>query len=408
VPPLKLQTPSIFGCAADADAVIVAMAITRVAIPRRISVLPFHEGRDIRLFTLRDDRARHHRTAVHCQSGRSRRHLGRIFTSLSTSGVRSSPAANPNLRKTATVPLPSELLKQAMWSLAVDKLTAEAVEEFESRGIEVLLVKGPVIARWLYPREVRRYGDSDLVVAPENWDDAVALLEEMGFRDYLAALEHPRIKSRAGTGFRRGAENIDLHSTLPGLRADPQEVWQTLWAAAQTQEVGGRVVLVPDRAGVLMHLALHAAHHVEGRPLEDLARAVDTATQQEWRGAVDLAARLGGLEAFASGLRLVPQAAGVAERLGLAWTGSVEFDLRHARVPLAEGLNDLMTAPLADRPGIIARELFPNAAFMRWAMPIARRGPAGLIVSYPARWFSMFWQLPVAVLTVYRTRRRRR
>ena len=58
-----------------------------------------------------------------------------------------------------------------------------------------------MIGRWLYPGEVRGYGDGDLVVAPANWDQAVVLLKEMGFHDYLGPLEHPRMESQAGTGF---------------------------------------------------------------------------------------------------------------------------------------------------------------------------------------------------------------
>ncbi len=303
--------------------------------------------------------------------------------------------------------LSPEMLRQAMWCLAVDTLTAEVIGVFEAAGIDVLLVKGPVIGRWLYPGEVRGYGDGDLVVAATDWDRAVALLEDMGFRDYLGPLEHPRMESDAGTGFRRGAQSIDLHSTLPGLRADPVAVWRALWASAETQAVGGRVVHVPDRAAVLMHIALHATHHVEGKPLEDLARAVAAASDNEWRAAAELAARLGGLESFASGMRLLPQAEAVATRLGLVELGSVESDLRQAQVPLAEGLNHLLSAPLSAKQRIIARELFPKPAFMRWAMPVARRGRPGLIASYPLRWLSLLRRLPAAAATVRRVRRRR-
>jgi hypothetical protein len=304
------------------------------------------------------------------------------------------------------VALPTEQLQKAMWTLAIDKVTAEVIGIFESQGIDVLLVKGPVIAAWLYPREVREYTDGDLVVAPADWGRAVSLLEEMGFHDFLRPLEHPRMASHAGTGFLRGAQSVDLHSTLPGLRADPDDVWRTLWATSETQPVGGRSVRVPDRSGVLMHIALHAVHHVEGKPLEDLARAVDAASEAQWRAAADLAARLDGLEAFASGLRLLPQSAIVAERLDLAGTRSVALELRGAQVPLAEALNELMSAPFSAKARIMARELFPNPAFMRWGTPLARRGRIGLLVSYPLRWLWLLRRLPAAGLTLYRVRRR--
>jgi hypothetical protein len=305
------------------------------------------------------------------------------------------------------VTLSPELLQKAMWCLAIDKVTAEVINSFEASGIDVLLVKGPVIAAWLYRGDVREYTDGDLVVSPANWDRAVAQLEAMGFHDFLRELEHPRMASEAGTGFLRGTDSIDLHSTLPGLRADPLDVWQELSATAESMAVGGRTVRVPNRAGVLMHIALHAVHHVEGKPIEDLARAVRVASDDDWRAAASLAARLGGLEAFASGLRLLPEAALVSERLDLADTRSIEYDLRSAQVPLAEGLHDLLTAPPTVKVRILARELFPTPAFMRWGSALARRGRFGLIASYPLRWLWLLWRLPSATLTLYRVRRRR-
>ena len=303
--------------------------------------------------------------------------------------------------------LPPELLQKAMWSLAIDKVSAEVIGVFESNGIDVLLVKGPVIAAWLYPHDVRHYADGDLLVAAADWDGAVAVLEGLGFRDFLRPLGHPRMESQAGTGFLRGAESIDLHSTLPGLAADPAEVWRSLWATAETQTVGGRAVAVPNRAGVLMHIALHAGHHVEGKPIEDLARAVVTATDEEWRAAASLASALGGLEAFASGLRLLPAAAVVAERLDLAGTRSLQHELRGTQVPLAEGLNELISAPLSAKVRILRRELFPTPAFMRWGTPLARRGRVGLLLSYPRRWLWLLSRFPAAAMTRHRVRRRR-
>jgi hypothetical protein len=306
------------------------------------------------------------------------------------------------------MPLSPELLQHAAWALAIDTYTGEAIGVFEAEGIDVLLIKGPVIAAWLYPGEVRRYNDGDLLVAQSSWDRAVTLLEQMGFVDYLRPLGHPRMESQAGTGFRRGRESIDLHSTLAGLAAPAQDVWDALWPSARTLAVSGRSVHVPDRPAVLMHIALHAAHHVEGRPLEDLERAIRTATDEEWRAAAALAAALDGLEAFASGMRLLADGAAIANRLDLAEAGSVGYDLRVAQVPLAEALHELMAAPAREKLRIVAREVFPNAAFMRWWMPRARRGRIGLIVSYPLRWLRLLRELPAAIVTVTRVRRRRR
>jgi hypothetical protein len=64
---------------------------------------------------------------------------------------------------------------------------------------------------------------------------------------------------------------------------------------------------VPDRDTVLLHVVLHAAHHanlVDGKPLEDLRRALALVEESEWSGALALARAYQGIAAFAAGLRL--------------------------------------------------------------------------------------------------------
>ena len=58
-------------------------------------------------------------------------------------------------------------LELALWSLHVDKVAAAISQEFELRGIQSILLKGPAIARWLYGDGTPRpYGDADLMVSP--------------------------------------------------------------------------------------------------------------------------------------------------------------------------------------------------------------------------------------------------
>ena len=63
----------------------------------------------------------------------------------------------------------------------VDALTAEVAGAFGREGIETLVLKGPVLAKWLYPDKVRPYLDSDLMVAPDDRSRAVGVLERLGF-----------------------------------------------------------------------------------------------------------------------------------------------------------------------------------------------------------------------------------
>lgn len=302
----------------------------------------------------------------------------------------------------------TEHRRAAVRALLVDRLTAEVVAAFEQERIEVMLVKGPVIAAWLYPDGIREYGDSDFLLPRGAWERAVSLLERMGFRDQLGPLAHPRMESYAGTAFVRGTDNVDLHCTLAGLEADFDSVWRALRRGSGRQRIAGRAVEVPGPAATLLHIALHAVHHVEGRPLEDLRRAAARGTDEEWQAAAELAGELHGLAAFASGLRLVPAGEAVARRIGVHDQGSVHFDLRTARVPMAEGLDELLSPGLTtrERARMVAREVLPRPEFMRWWTPLAKRGTLGLVASYPWRWIWLAAKLPGGLRALRRARRR--
>jgi hypothetical protein len=197
----------------------------------------------------------------------------------------------------------------AVRNVAIDRLAAEIAGAFEAAGIGALVLKGPVLAAWLYPGEIRPYGDADLMVAPRDWEAAVAILERLGFSDHLGPLAHPRMESFASTAFLRGEDNLDLHCVLHGLDGDPERIWAALLEGAERQPIGGAELRVPGRPALALHLGLHAAHHVEGKPIEDLRRALAAADEETWRQAVELARRLDGLPTFASGMRLLPEGA---------------------------------------------------------------------------------------------------
>jgi putative nucleotidyltransferase-like protein len=300
----------------------------------------------------------------------------------------------------------------AVRNLAIDRLAAEIAADFAAAGIESVVLKGPVLAAWLYPDEVRPYGDADLLVPPECWDDAVAVLVGLGFADRLGPMAHPRMESFASTAFIRGdrdEDNLDLHCAIHGLEADPDRIWSGFSAGSASQQIGGAELRVPGRPALALHVALHAAHHTEPKPLEDLRRALDVADDALWAEAWELAGELDGGPAFASGLRRLPAGEELARRLGIgAEVRSGRHDVRHQRVPTAEGIDGLL-APgqgFGERARTVAGELFPRPEFMRWWSPLARRGPIGLALSYPWRWLWLAWNAPRGLLAVRRARRR--
>jgi len=305
--------------------------------------------------------------------------------------------------------LDPELRWDAARNILIDRQTAEIAGAFEAQGIQTLVLKGPVLAEWLYPGEVRPYGDSDLMVAPGDWARAVSLLERLGFRDYLGVMAHPRMESRAGTAFVRGQDAVDLHCTLHGLAGAPQAVWESFAAGDCTQRIGGAELRIPNRSALLVHAALHAAQDANHKTLEDLRRAIAQADEAMWRGALAIARSHDGVPAFASGLRVLPEGAELAQRLGLGAVRSTLHEIRAERVPLAEGMHALLTPEVGMRRRLatVATELCPRPEFMRWWSPLAQHGRLGLIASYPWRWLWLTINAPRALLAVWRGRRRR-
>jgi Uncharacterised nucleotidyltransferase len=300
-------------------------------------------------------------------------------------------------------------------NLMIDRLTAETAETFAVEGIESLVLKGPALAAWLYPDEVRPYGDSDIMVAPSDWQRAVGVLERLGFANYLEPMAHPRMESFASTAFlrdRTGAEqdNVDLHCALHGCDGDLERIWASLLASSERQVIGGAELRVPGRAALLLHVGLHAAHHVEGKPIEDLRRALASAGERPWCEALELAREYEGIPAFVSGLRLLPAGVELARRLGVEEVRSLRHELRREGTPTAEAIDALLSPGVGAKELVatVLRELLPRPEFMRWWTPLARRGAVGLAVSYPWRWIWLFAHAPRGLLAVLHSRAARR
>jgi hypothetical protein len=293
-------------------------------------------------------------------------------------------------------------------NFAVDALTAEVTGAFDHEGIETLVLKGPVLARWLYPGELRPYVDSDLMVAPESRARAIGVLERLGFVEHLPWMPMPLSLDPGGTAFnRRGSGMVDLHCQLPGLDGDPDAIWGRLAASADRQAIGGVELRVPDRDTVLLHVVLHAAHHanlVDGKPLEDLRRALARVEESQWSSALELARAYRGLPAFAAGLRLLPEGEDLASKLDLGEVRSFQHEIRREDNVIAEELYALLSANAGIRRklAIAASDVFPRPDYMRWWSPLARRGKLGLAGAYVWRAIWVIGQAPGAIHTLWR------
>jgi Uncharacterised nucleotidyltransferase len=293
----------------------------------------------------------------------------------------------------------------------VDLLTAEVAGAFTGEGIEVLVLKGPVLAKWLYPGEVRPYVDSDLMVAPDDRACAVGVLERLGFTEHCPWMPSPLALDPGGTAFNRPGEGmVDLHCQLPGLDGDPDAIWGRLAASAEWQVIAGVELRVPDRDTVLLHVVLHAAHHanrVDGKPLEDLRRALALVEEAEWFRALELARAYQGVRAFAAGLRLLPEGEDLARRLDLGEVWSFQHEIRREDNVIAEELYALLSADTGIRRKLViaASDLFPRPDYMRWWSPLARRGKLGLASAYLWRTIWIIGQAPAAIHTLWSIQR---
>ena len=297
----------------------------------------------------------------------------------------------------------------AMWTLAVDAVTAEVVTALDEAGVDSLLLKGPSVAGWLYEdRALRPYVDSDLLVDPAGVETARATLAERGFRPEFGPLPHPGMESAPSYPWRRDAFVVDLHETLPGATADRPRTWAVLRAGASEEPVGGRTVATLGEPARLAHVALHAAHDVPTQPgpREDLRRALALVPDEGWRSAAGVAADIGAPTAFAAGLGLLPEGRGLLARLGLELDSSAERLLRRRDVPMLGGIERLSAARgTAAKAAILRGELLPSAAFMRWWTPVARRSRGGLLAAYAWRWAYLARHAPAALRAWRRTSR---
>jgi hypothetical protein len=280
-------------------------------------------------------------------------------------------------------------------ALARDLMTAEAVQALRRVGVRSVVLKGPSIARWLYADgHPRPYGDTDLLVSPADLEPAADALRSIGYLLFLddriapGADAHHVVWHRSGDG-----AVVELHWRLPGVRLSPDAAWRRLSAGTETTFLAGAEVEFLGLQARALHLALHATQHGEDRwkALEDLRRGIRCVDASGWRAAAQLAAALDALDAFAAGLRAIPEGVALATSLELPRARlSTMVEMR------AAGASDrsiaLQRLLSQRRPLAVARALrhvvFPPVEYMRFRYPEARSGRAALVLAYVRRWRS--------------------
>jgi Uncharacterised nucleotidyltransferase len=269
--------------------------------------------------------------------------------------------------------------------LAVEHATVKVVAQLRDRSLEVVVLRGPWLARRLYRAdETRNSIDVDLLV--EDVAAASTALDQLGY-DCVVDWT-PGMNRHAWTHVKRDAVSVDLHRTLVGVEAPPERVWKVFLRESDETAIGSDRIRVPVLRAHLLIVSLHAAQHgaESDKTMEDLRRALNRYDAAEWALATALARELVADQAFGAGLCLLDRGRELAEALRLPKPDSRTTLLRSETVrPTALGLDRLAQLRGRERASFVLGKAFPPPAFMRDWRPLARRGKAGLVLAYGYR-----------------------
>jgi hypothetical protein len=272
--------------------------------------------------------------------------------------------------------------------LRVDAATAEVLQAFDAASIRSVLLKGPALAAWYDDDPTHAYLDCDLWIGPADVTGAGEELTRLGFKPVIGAPGVPTWWLEHATGWWRARDGVlvDLHHRLQGVGVDAPTAWRSLSGATETINVGGYPASVLDVRASALYVTLHACHHGKavGKALSHLERALRAVEEPDWIEAASLAQRLKATDAFATGLRLLPEGAELAARLSLQESRSVNAVL-HAGTPPPTALSFeqlARVASLRERIVIIAGKAFPPPSFIRYWWPAATRNRKMLAIAY--------------------------
>jgi hypothetical protein len=143
---------------------------------------------------------------------------------------------------------------QCALSLSLASELEGLLEQFEKDKIEVMPLKGPVLAELLYGHGWARPSDDlDLLVHLEEFPRAKASLEELGFAPIGEADEYH-------LAFERNGIFVELHFGI----ASPSALLFDLagaWARSRTVEFRGHRIRFFSPVDLILYLSLHALKH---------------------------------------------------------------------------------------------------------------------------------------------------
>ncbi|QHC59336.1 nucleotidyltransferase family protein [Rathayibacter sp. VKM Ac-2760] len=177
----------------------------------------------------------------------------------------------------------------------------------EQHAHRALFLKGPGL-RFHGLRGEHVSADVDVLVDPADFESFCALLEAGGWSQRRSTFAGTRYTEHSRTLIHPSWPcDIDVHRFFPGFLAPGEVVFDELWRRRVPMPAAGRDCSIPDRAGSLLVLALHAlrSRSDNARHARELAHLIEHAALDAEQRAdlVALARRTGAEHTLAEVLR---------------------------------------------------------------------------------------------------------
>jgi hypothetical protein len=158
------------------------------------------------------------------------------------------------------------------------------LDRFEEQTIQVIPLKGPVLAQMLYGEvRLRPCTDLDLLVRPQAYERAESALRSMGFQSVTEIDNYHQTFERAGVF-------VELHFATASP-ATPYFDLGRAWERSEFADFRGRAVRSLSRSDLILYLALHGLKHRFARLIwaVDLSRVFAKLSDRDFSALLDRA-----------------------------------------------------------------------------------------------------------------------
>jgi len=200
-------------------------------------------------------------------------------------------------------------------------LTAEmlrVVDALQHGRVQVIPLKGAVLATQVYgDLGLRPFTDIDLLVKPEQLEEAEAVVKQLGYAAEFALPSAHRerwLKHQCELTFRRGDLcRVELHWDIAHPHFTLRTGVEGFWARTKTVRLGDAALPSLCDNDLLFMLIVHGTRHAWSRLMwaVDVAEFLRSSPQIDWAGFVENAKERGAERMMASALLLVEETFGV-------------------------------------------------------------------------------------------------